>query len=53
MKRRGKSYRKVYPYQCTNCGKHRIAFLFARASGKLCSKCEPKVVPENQLALSI
>lgn len=47
----GKKRRSVYPYDCTECGKHRIAFSHERAKGGVCASCEAKKPDPNQPTL--
>lgn len=46
-----KKYRHIYSYVCLNCGKTRKTYNFDRFKNEICTLCEGKKVPENQLNL--
>lgn len=46
---KGKKFRKIYPYVCKGCGKHRMAYDNDRAKGKTCVGCDLKFEYESTL----
>lgn len=51
MEKNKKKYRHIYSYVCLNCGKTRKTYSFNRFKNEICTICEGKKVPENQLNL--
>lgn len=46
-----RTWRRINPYFCLNCGKKRYSFKFNRAKERICTKCGQKVENENQKTL--
>lgn len=49
--RKFESWRHVYFYLCTGCGRKRATFNHERALAAVCSRCEPEVPNPDQPAL--
>lgn len=45
------SWRHVYFYLCTGCGKKRATFNHERALSRTCSNCTPKLISPDQMPL--
>jgi len=46
-----RKWRRINPYVCEKCGKHRSSYIFDRAKEKICCVCAKNIVPDNQPSL--